>query len=63
MAIAAEDERFMAAAIRLSLRNLGRTGTNPSVGCILVKDGIVVATGVTDVGGRPHAERRYPVAG
>ena len=57
MADAAEDQRFMAAAIRLSLRNLGRTATNPSVGCILVKDGIVLAAGVTDVGGRPHAER------
>lgn len=57
MASAAEDKRFMAAAIRLSLRNLGRTGTNPSVGCLLVKDEIVLAAGVTDVGGRPHAER------
>ncbi|MCV3738201.1 bifunctional diaminohydroxyphosphoribosylaminopyrimidine deaminase/5-amino-6-(5-phosphoribosylamino)uracil reductase RibD [Rhizobium sp. TRM96647] len=57
MADAAEDQRFMAAAIRLSLRNLGRTGTNPSVGCVLVKDGRVLATGVTDIGGRPHAER------
>ncbi|HUH49949.1 MAG TPA: bifunctional diaminohydroxyphosphoribosylaminopyrimidine deaminase/5-amino-6-(5-phosphoribosylamino)uracil reductase RibD, partial [Mycoplana sp.] len=57
MASAAEDKRFMAAAIRLSLCNLGRTGTNPSVGCLLVKDGIVLAAGVTDVGGRPHAER------
>lgn len=57
MSVAAEDQRFMAAAIRLSLRNLGRTGTNPSVGCILVKDGVVLSTGVTDIGGRPHAER------
>lgn len=57
MASAAEDKRFMAAAIRLSLRNLGRTGTNPSVGCLLVKDDIVLGAGVTDVGGRPHAER------
>lgn len=57
MTVAAEDERFMAAAIRLSLRNLGRTGTNPSVGCVLVKDGVVLAMGVTDLGGRPHAER------
>lgn len=57
MADAAEDQRFMAAATRLSLRNRGRTSTNPSVGCILVKDGVVLATGVTDVGGRPHAER------
>lgn len=57
MTDAAEDQRFMAAAIRLSLRNLGRTATNPSVGCILVKDGRVLSTGVTDIGGRPHAER------
>ncbi|MBD9371772.1 bifunctional diaminohydroxyphosphoribosylaminopyrimidine deaminase/5-amino-6-(5-phosphoribosylamino)uracil reductase RibD [Rhizobium sp. ARZ01] len=54
---AAEDKRFMAAALRLSLRDLGRTGTNPSVGCVLVKDGTVLSTGVTDIGGRPHAER------
>lgn len=50
----------MAAAIRLSRRNLGRTATNPSVGTIIVRDDgsgpMIVGTGVTAVGGRPHAE-------
>lgn len=46
----------MAAAIRLSRRNLGLTSTNPSVGTLIVSDGIIVGRGVTAVGGRPHAE-------
>lgn len=54
------DRRYMAAAIRLSRRNLGRTSTNPSVGTIIVRDDgagpFIVGTGVTAVGGRPHAE-------
>jgi diaminohydroxyphosphoribosylaminopyrimidine deaminase / 5-amino-6-(5-phosphoribosylamino)uracil reductase len=54
-----DDIRFMRAAIRLARRNLGRTGTNPSVGCLIVRDGMVVGRGVTALGGRPHAE---PVA-
>ena len=53
---APDDERFMAEAIRLSLTNLGRTSTNPSVGCLIVKDGTIVGRGVTAEGGRPHAE-------
>lgn len=56
MAGAPDDERFMAEAIRLSLRHLGRTSTNPSVGCLIVKDGTIVGRGVTAEGGRPHAE-------
>ncbi|WP_018010630.1 bifunctional diaminohydroxyphosphoribosylaminopyrimidine deaminase/5-amino-6-(5-phosphoribosylamino)uracil reductase RibD [Sinorhizobium medicae] len=51
-----EDERFMAAALRLSRRNLGRTGTNPSVGCVIVNEGMIVGRAVTASGGRPHAE-------
>ena len=53
---APEDREFMAAAIRLSRRNLGLTGTNPSVGCVIVKDGVIVGEAVTAPGGRPHAE-------
>ncbi len=52
----AEDGRFMAAAIRLARRNLGLTSTNPSVGCLIVRDGVVVGSAVTAPGGRPHAE-------
>ncbi len=46
----------MAAAIRLSRRHLGLTSTNPSVGTLIVKDGLIVGRGVTALGGRPHAE-------
>jgi diaminohydroxyphosphoribosylaminopyrimidine deaminase / 5-amino-6-(5-phosphoribosylamino)uracil reductase len=51
-----EDRRFMAAAIALAERGKGRTGNNPSVGCIIVKNGVVVGRGWTRPGGRPHAE-------
>ncbi len=50
----------MAAAIRLSRRNLGLTSTNPSVGALIVRDDgngpVIVGSGVTAIGGRPHAE-------
>ncbi|MBB3310854.1 diaminohydroxyphosphoribosylaminopyrimidine deaminase/5-amino-6-(5-phosphoribosylamino)uracil reductase [Rhizobium sp. BK196] len=51
-----EDERFMAAAIRLSRWHTGQTSTNPSVGCVIVRDGVIVGRAVTAHGGRPHAE-------
>ncbi|WAP69632.1 bifunctional diaminohydroxyphosphoribosylaminopyrimidine deaminase/5-amino-6-(5-phosphoribosylamino)uracil reductase RibD [Jiella pelagia] len=55
-----EDRRFMAAAIRYAMRNSGRTGTNPSVATLIVRDDgdgpRIVGRGVTAVGGRPHAE-------
>ncbi len=54
------DRRFMAAAIRLSRKHLGRTQTNPSVGAIIVRDEssgpYIIGRGVTEIGGRPHAE-------
>ncbi|MEM9104133.1 MAG: bifunctional diaminohydroxyphosphoribosylaminopyrimidine deaminase/5-amino-6-(5-phosphoribosylamino)uracil reductase RibD [Pseudomonadota bacterium] len=60
MAISEFDRRMMAAAIRYSYRHLGRTGTNPSVATILVRDvgdvPVVVGRGITAIGGRPHAE-------
>jgi diaminohydroxyphosphoribosylaminopyrimidine deaminase / 5-amino-6-(5-phosphoribosylamino)uracil reductase len=50
------DERFMQEALALGRANLGRTWPNPSVGAVVVKDGIVVGRGATQPGGRPHAE-------
>lgn len=46
----------MAAALALAERGVGRTGRNPSVGCVIVKNDLVVARGWTQPGGRPHAE-------
>lgn len=48
--------RFMRTALALAERGLGRTMPNPSVACILVREGLVVGRGVTAPGGRPHAE-------
>lgn len=51
-----DDEDHMRAALSLARRGLGSTWPNPSVGCVLVRDGRVVGRGVTAAGGRPHAE-------
>ena len=52
----AEDRRFMALALTLGRRGLGRTWPNPAVGAVLTKNGIIVGRGWTQPGGRPHAE-------
>jgi diaminohydroxyphosphoribosylaminopyrimidine deaminase/5-amino-6-(5-phosphoribosylamino)uracil reductase len=46
----------MREALALAERQLGFTTPNPSVGCVIVRGGKVVARGVTAVGGRPHGE-------
>ncbi|WP_019643847.1 bifunctional diaminohydroxyphosphoribosylaminopyrimidine deaminase/5-amino-6-(5-phosphoribosylamino)uracil reductase RibD [Novispirillum itersonii] len=50
------DHAHMAAALRLARRGLGNTWPNPAVGCVIVRDGLVVGRGWTQPGGRPHAE-------
>lgn len=50
------DSRHMAHALVLARRGLGNVWPNPAVGCVLVRDGIVVGRGWTQPGGRPHAE-------
>lgn len=51
-----DDRKWMRATLRMAMRNSGLTGTNPSVGTMIVKDGVLVGCGVTAPGGRPHAE-------
>jgi diaminohydroxyphosphoribosylaminopyrimidine deaminase/5-amino-6-(5-phosphoribosylamino)uracil reductase len=51
-----DDQRFMALALALGRRGLGRTWPNPAVGAVIVKGGVVVGRGWTQPGGRPHAE-------
>jgi diaminohydroxyphosphoribosylaminopyrimidine deaminase/5-amino-6-(5-phosphoribosylamino)uracil reductase len=46
----------MRAALALARRGLGDTWPNPSVGCVIVREGRVVGRGWTQPGGRPHAE-------
>jgi len=50
------DRSHMQAALNLARRGLGQVWPNPAVGCVLVKDSVVVARGWTQAGGRPHAE-------
>lgn len=52
------DARFMALALALGRRGLGRTWPNPAVGAVIVRaDGaVIVGRGWTQPGGRPHAE-------
>lgn len=52
-----DDARVMRAAIALSQRVRGLAAPNPNVGCIVTDArGVIVGRGVTQRGGRPHAE-------
>ena len=50
------DARHMRHALVLAARGLGNVWPNPAVGCVIVKEGRVIARGHTQPGGRPHAE-------
>lgn len=51
------DEMHMRRAIELARAQHGRTGDNPSVGCVIVAPGGKrLSEGATADGGRPHAE-------
>ena len=51
------DEQGMRAALEHSARGRGWTSPRPSVGCVLVQNGIVIGGGHTQPGnGNPHAE-------
>jgi diaminohydroxyphosphoribosylaminopyrimidine deaminase/5-amino-6-(5-phosphoribosylamino)uracil reductase len=52
----ATDVRFMALALALGRRGLGKTWPNPAVGAVIVKEGVIIGRGWTQPGGRPHAE-------
>ena len=58
------DADFMGRAIDLALLEMGKTWPNPSVACVLVRDGQIVSEAATAPGGRPHAEEQaVPAAG
>lgn len=50
------DERFMLRALELADSQLGDVSPNPSVGAVIVKDGKIIAEGVTQKPGSDHAE-------
>ena len=51
-----KDSFFMSLALRQAIINLGNTGLNPSVGCIITKNNSIISSGRTSFNGRPHAE-------
>ena len=51
-----KDQLYMELALDLAKIKVGRTGTNPSVGCVIVKDDKIISIGQTSTNGRPHAE-------
>jgi diaminohydroxyphosphoribosylaminopyrimidine deaminase/5-amino-6-(5-phosphoribosylamino)uracil reductase len=56
MSFTPDDHIFMARALRLAAKGLNTTTPNPRVGCVLVRDGIVVGEGWHEKAGSPHAE-------
>ena len=52
----ADDHRFMAHALRLAERGLFTTTPNPRVGCVIVRDGVIVGEGWHERAGEAHAE-------
>lgn len=50
------DEAYMRQAVRLGCRARGRTSPNPLVGCVIVRDGRVLATGWHKKAGTDHGE-------
>ena len=47
---------FMKLALSQAQKNLGNTKENPSVGCVITKNNMVISVGCTSINGRPHAE-------
>ena len=52
----AKDKIFMEIALDLARSRHGLTGSNPSVGCVIVKNDKIISIGQTSFNGRPHAE-------
>jgi diaminohydroxyphosphoribosylaminopyrimidine deaminase/5-amino-6-(5-phosphoribosylamino)uracil reductase len=56
MTFSVADHEYMARALRLAGKGLFTTTPNPRVGCVVVKDGIIVGEGWHARAGEPHAE-------
>lgn len=50
------DNHYMSRALELAALAMGRTSPNPLVGCVIVKDGVIVGEGYHQKAGTPHAE-------
>ena len=50
------NKKYMRLALNLASQNSGLTGSNPSVGSVIVKNNEIISVGITSIGGRPHSE-------
>lgn len=57
------DATLMQRALALAATGAGRTGDNPSVGCVIALGDAVLAEARTGDGGRPHAEEQALAGG
>jgi diaminohydroxyphosphoribosylaminopyrimidine deaminase / 5-amino-6-(5-phosphoribosylamino)uracil reductase len=51
-----QDERWMVRALQLAYESIGLASPNPHVGCVLVKDGVIVGEGFHEYDKLDHAE-------
>lgn len=52
-----EKEFYMRRALQLAKQGMGHTSPNPMVGCVVVRDGVIIAEGYHEKCGGFHAER------
>lgn len=51
-------DSFIRRTLELAEKGRGKTGTNPMVGAVLVRDGKIIAEGFHEAFGKSHAERQ-----
>jgi len=51
-----KDSFYIKLAYQQAEINIGSTGSNPSVGAVVVKNNSIISSGYTSLNGRPHAE-------
>ena len=56
MSFTIEDRQYMARAIQLAAKGTYTTDPNPRVGCVLVRDGVIIGEGYHQRAGEGHAE-------
>lgn len=56
MSVEDQHVRLMRRALTLARKGVGRTSPNPAVGCVIVRDGVIVGEGWHRRAGTPHAE-------
>lgn len=52
-----EDEHFIKRCIELAYLGQGKVAPNPMVGCVIVKDGVILGEGYHRASGQAHAEK------